>query len=395
MQPDAADAALIDAIYETPLDFGRWAGVLDQLRVRAGSQGAALTAGTSISGTVVTAVGHSEASAADYNGHFHLLDPLIPYGMRQQAGTWLNDWRLLGQRFSRTEYYNDFFLRHGWQSCSARILEMSPAAWACVSFQWAEGAAPMSPADERALDRLMQHTARALRLQRRLEPLRAEADIAVAALDCLTLAVWVVDSRGRIVLANGAAQELMSDAGPMRCKGGALVAASGGGDRLSKALRRATADDGAVASWVQIDGAAGARLASVLPLGGASSSIQASGGRLAVVVIQPGAAPASIEAALGAVYGLSMRERQVCSLVSAGLQVKEVADRLRLATETVRKVLKSVFGKVGVRRQAELVKTVAQLQVCLRDSARPASPLSARHRVGVRAVEGRAALQHE
>jgi len=47
--------------------------------------------------------------------------------------------------------------------------------------------------------------------------------------------------------------------------------------------------------------------------------------------------------------------------VGAGLPPKEAAERLGIAEETARTVLKRVFSKVGVSRQSELVAVLAKL----------------------------------
>ena len=46
---------------------------------------------------------------------------------------------------------------------------------------------------------------------------------------------------------------------------------------------------------------------------------------------------------------LSKREKEVLGLVCEGLANKEIADRLDISPETVRKHLKGIFGKLGVR----------------------------------------------
>jgi DNA-binding CsgD family transcriptional regulator len=56
--------------------------------------------------------------------------------------------------------------------------------------------------------------------------------------------------------------------------------------------------------------------------------------------------------------GLSAREAQVVALLVGGLSLKDIARRLGVSFHTVRAQLKSVFIKVGVSSQAELVRKV-------------------------------------
>lgn len=60
-------------------------------------------------------------------------------------------------------------------------------------------------------------------------------------------------------------------------------------------------------------------------------------------------------------YDLTPREAEIASLVSGGHAPEEAAESLRISTHTVRQHLKSVFGKLGVSRQAELVSLCARI----------------------------------
>lgn len=52
---------------------------------------------------------------------------------------------------------------------------------------------------------------------------------------------------------------------------------------------------------------------------------------------------------------LSTREREVLQLVAEGLQYKEIAERLRLSTETVKKHMRNIYQKLHVQNKVEAV----------------------------------------
>jgi DNA-binding CsgD family transcriptional regulator len=55
-------------------------------------------------------------------------------------------------------------------------------------------------------------------------------------------------------------------------------------------------------------------------------------------------------------YGLSPKEVEVAMAIVDGKSIQQIADHRRLSRETVRTQLKSVFSKLGVTSQLELVR---------------------------------------
>jgi DNA-binding CsgD family transcriptional regulator len=63
------------------------------------------------------------------------------------------------------------------------------------------------------------------------------------------------------------------------------------------------------------------------------------------------------------VFGLTLGEARVAALVGSGVTLDDAAVRLGVAKETVRSLLKGVFRKLGVSRQAELVALLARMML--------------------------------
>jgi DNA-binding CsgD family transcriptional regulator len=59
------------------------------------------------------------------------------------------------------------------------------------------------------------------------------------------------------------------------------------------------------------------------------------------------------------VYALSQREREIVSLLVAGLDTRAIAERLFISAHTVQDHLKSVFAKVGIHSRRELLATLS------------------------------------
>jgi len=74
----------------------------------------------------------------------------------------------------------------------------------------------------------------------------------------------------------------------------------------------------------------------------------------------PSPGEAAPQAAAAAADGLTQREREVALLVADGLRSREVAERLGIASQTVKSHLKTIFDKLGVRNRVELARRLEQ-----------------------------------
>jgi DNA-binding CsgD family transcriptional regulator len=63
------------------------------------------------------------------------------------------------------------------------------------------------------------------------------------------------------------------------------------------------------------------------------------------------------------VFGVTLGEARVAALIGTGLPPREAAERLGIAEETARNLLKRAFAKIGVSRQSELAALLSRLVV--------------------------------
>jgi DNA-binding CsgD family transcriptional regulator len=94
-----------------------------------------------------------------------------------------------------------------------------------------------------------------------------------------------------------------------------------------------------------------------------------------IAIIIEEAAAAELAPVLMMAYGLTKQERLVTQLVCQGLSTRELAERLRITTNTVQDHLKAIFDKTGVRSRRELVAAILREQYLPRAMAgRPLGP---------------------
>lgn len=97
----------------------------------------------------------------------------------------------------------------------------------------------------------------------------------------------------------------------------------------------------------------------------AVAGIESRLGQLTTMLVEAGVAPPPAEAGpaterLEALRQLSSREREVLRLLLANRRVPQIATRLFISQHTVRTHLKSIFRKLDVHSQSELIERLGQ-----------------------------------
>ena len=166
-------------------------------------------------------------------------------------------------------------------------------------------------------------------------PRAASLGAVLTALEGLGRAACIVSGEGRVLQRNKAAAELL---------GGTVAVGRGGAGGGPALVRRGEGR--------------GPLILQLLPL---SSDVAGADERLALLTDPTAEHRATPRVELLKLLNLTPAEARVASVVSSGLPPREAAARLGLAEATVRSTLKVVFGKLGVTRQAELVRLVGRL----------------------------------
>jgi DNA-binding CsgD family transcriptional regulator len=160
-------------------------------------------------------------------------------------------------------------------------------------------------------------------------------------MDCLGMAVLVVDGKGRPVAASAAAHASGAIAGAMREHAPALA-------------RRARAQGRRVG--MPVEAADGTRHWLV------AATIPASWDALVVIQAIDASGPDRLDPGLVAdLCGLTRSEAEIACMVADGMVPKAIARRLDVSLATVKTHLHRLFRKTGTRGQADIARRVSRL----------------------------------
>lgn len=323
-----------------------------------------------------TALGESipfrldEASLQAYAAYYHQKNVFTPVS----DPSWRRGWRptvlstadvMPVDDYYRSEYFNDFMRAQDAGATLHICLELDEEASSAIAFgkplRWGE----FERTSFETAARLQPHLIRAYKLSRAFAGvLGAERDIA-RAINGSQHALFLVDSACLIKLTNRAGDSLLrGDSGLTALNGRLMAHHSVSARQLEQLVSAATAADrpptGATMSLPSPERRfpLAIRVAPVprgaMPIFGGPRTALVSVTDLETGVRSP-------ETELRALFGLTHAEARVATAIFEGMTMREAADASQVALNTVRFQLARVYEKIGVTRQAELVKVMMRL----------------------------------
>jgi DNA-binding CsgD family transcriptional regulator/PAS domain-containing protein len=271
------------------------------------------------------------------------------------------------QLLEQTRVWQDIYLAYGLADAVGMVLERQPECADVLVIARPQGQPPFERASLDALTLLAPHLARAWRVKRALVEWEERVGTLTFALDRLARAVIVTDGDGKVRFANRAADRLLSAGDGVDTKGGRIRARDPHGTAgLHSLIRRATTAAIGEAD-LAVDAMALRRIDDGVPLAVVVEPIAPThAGRLghdanpgALLFIGDSEASSRPSARrLRIVYGLTRAEARLTELVVQGHGLAAAADVMGITANTAKFHMKTVFQKVGVSRQTELIVRV-------------------------------------
>ena len=266
-------------------------------------------------------------------------------------------------------FYNVFLRRHGLRYFAAATVSPDPHIEVALSVQRAIGRPEYSEDELKMLEQLAPHVETSLRLSIHLMDAQAMNSGMGTAMARIGIGIFALDSMGRVVSSNAASQALLGDGLSIVNDRLVLANPAASGEAVA-AIRNALDGNRIILAQetkpilVHRQHASRPLALYVLPI--PSKSVGngfLTRARAIVLLMNPTADGVPDPTLIRDVLGVTLGEARIAALVGSGLSPKDAAERLGIAEETARSVLKRVFSKVGVSRQSELAAMMARLVI--------------------------------
>jgi len=272
------------------------------------------------------------------------------------------------QEIAGDPFFVQFRARHGLGPFGCVAVSPDPHVGVILSMQRHAHQSEYSDDELETLARIGRHIERSLRLSIRL----LDAELAKVglgeALARIGIGVFGLDSLGRVVFSNPAGERLAGDQLQLvheRLRIGTGETRETIDQAIARTLRGEPGQllDDPRPIFVHSSGAERRLVVYLLPVALRTSLAEQflTHTRAIVLAIEQKLDEPADPAVVRDVLGLTLGEARIAAMVGSGLPPKEAADRLGIAEETARTVLKRVFLKVGVSRQSELATLLTKL----------------------------------
>lgn len=315
--------------------------------------------------------GLDPSAVGDYVGHWVREDPWLLASQALAPGAYNYESRVPRDALVKSAFWNDFAGRQSVPVCHvmAAGVSMPGQVTGMLAVQRSTRAGAFEAPQERLLQAIYPHIARAMLAEAQLARAGLQAAVAGAGLDALRQGVAVIAPGGQMVHANATLIEQVEQAdGLCLTIQGPACDDPAAQSRLTRAIqaalavamgRRSLPEAGAI---VVPRRSGGAWIVQVLTLSAEATGLFAGFiGALVLVADQRRPALPDISA-IRVRLGLTPAEADLALALAAGVTLADHARARGVGIETLRSHLASIRRKTGCRRQAELVARVLSLE---------------------------------
>lgn len=263
--------------------------------------------------------------------------------------------------------YNEWVCRFGNQSALNMRLDGPNGSRIVWSLGKRIGSDAWSSGDIEAIKEFAPHVRQFVRVRQALAGADALGASLVELLDHTGIGLIVLDRRGRVVEANGPASRVLRCGDGLVDREGSLgVWAPADNARLQRLIARSlppTSGRQRAGGSLMVRRPSGlpGLILHVTPCPSLEPHLGASPAAAFVLVVDPASRPRFNARLVGSVLGLSAAESQVAVMFAQGDTASDIAAATGRKTNTVKALMRRVYRKLGISRQAELVRQLMSL----------------------------------
>lgn len=367
--PDALSIAefgsLVEAIYKGPLESPPWKTFLAAMKERLSASFTVLIlrAASAQRRSVTIIAGPKSVDAMEaYDRRFFELDPFV--GLPRDRVVVASE--LVGER----EWLDGVFYREYLQPLDILHVigaDIVTSEGEHCGFRATRGhAQPPFSAEDKAVSQLvLPHLKQAVHLHAHLDQIESERRLFSGTIDRLQVGTVTLDAKGEIVSVNEEANAILAEKDGIRLVGGALQAEYKEENAKLQRLTAAALAGQATQAPTVIEAIAITR-----PSGRAKLSVlirvvpeeEWSDGKgqpkVAIFLRNPESKGQGSLDIVRRLFDLTHAEASLALLLANGMTLDEAAEQLNIRRNTARAHLRSIFSKMGVTRQTELVRLV-------------------------------------
>jgi DNA-binding CsgD family transcriptional regulator/PAS domain-containing protein len=350
---------LIDCVYEAAVDPGRWPAFLDRLADAVHGNWTMLL--THDSRTWKASISLSTGADPAMVAHAQDLMPKNPFIARgrpsMRAGSVITGEMLISDReLVRTETYNEILRPNDLHHMIGDPVTYDQYGATLISSLRSKRLGPFGPSEICLFEALDPHLRRALQIQEKLAITEGQRE----ALDRIPAGCVLLNSGGRILAANRAAEEIFRRKDGISTFAGQLSAAPASANTRLRDLVHAVIfrlpmprSGGAVA--IPRSNARQPYSVLVAPL--PKRPVDWGGFHpVAIAFITHPTPPSKMEFVLQALYRLTRAEARLAAALANGQGLGRAAEELKITRNTAKTQLQQIFAKTQTSRQAELVR---------------------------------------
>ncbi len=274
------------------------------------------------------------------------------------------------EELATNPFYTEFLTRHDLKWFGAVAVSPDPHLAVGLSVQRRPDSAPFDAEELKVIAHFGRYVEKSLRLSIQLIDAEVSKIGLAEALANLGMGIFVLDALGRVIFQNQSAEAIMGDTIQLHQQRLLLTSRAENQafqDAMASTLRAEPVDLLVDPKPILVQRESPQRPLLIYPMSlKPRSDLNDDFVRRAkavAIVIEPSAEEPADPALVRDFLGLTLGEARVASLIGSGLAPKEASTRLGIAEETVRTVLKRVFAKTGVGRQAELATLLTRLSM--------------------------------